>query len=419
MFFFSSFRFGGQLSLFCSAPSKFYTLSPLCLLSPMRLSVMFSMTLAGVLLFAASLGTMTRLPNGVFGTPCQIITMTASSALFAHPGSRVLSTLVSVLAFSGWTNAAASGVSVNGGYTYACATFWGNMACWGKGDRLGYGTTSNIGDGHAGGVKMSSLGLLPFSDTLQAIAQFSTHDHTCVLTSQGKAMCFGANDSGQLGDGTVTLRTSVNGLGYVTPPTVSVIHVSTSLTATCVIVSSGSVICFGDNSQGQLGRGDTAAPRSFAASRAIVFSDTVPAVYIGGGHLHFCGLFANNKIRCWGWNPGGQIGAGHAFSPVGLAASDMSSIPFISFSNSEPAVQLAVGYYHCCAIFTSGSIRCWGGGSDGRVGYDDGTRIIGLAASDMSTLEFVSFAAPTIPVSQVACGAALSCALFSNGRARW
>jgi alpha-tubulin suppressor-like RCC1 family protein len=79
--------------------------------------------------------------------------------------------------------------------------------------------------------------------------------HTCGLTSAGVAYCWGWNGYGQLGTGDTVDRTSP----VMVSMSVGVSSPSLSLgsTHTCMRTSTGTIYCWGDNADGQLGNGTT------------------------------------------------------------------------------------------------------------------------------------------------------------------
>jgi alpha-tubulin suppressor-like RCC1 family protein len=79
--------------------------------------------------------------------------------------------------------------------------------------------------------------------------------HTCALTQAGGVLCWGANGSGQLGDGSLIGRT----LPPVDEVLTEVQAISVGRFRTCALLKSGSVACWGDNTFGALGDGKTEA----------------------------------------------------------------------------------------------------------------------------------------------------------------
>ena len=216
-----------------------------------------------------------------------------------------------------------------------------------------------------------SLGSLPYSvrvptEPFPFASITAGGDHTCGFTANGTAYCWGANDQGQLGDGTTDTR--------VAPSAVTGGLSFSSLTAgglhTCGLTVNGMAYCWGANDQGQLGDGTsgTQAERNLAnrtapvrVTGALTFSSLV------AGSYHTCGLTASGTAYCWGHNDEGQLGDGfpgtNRLSPVAVLGGR-------SFTG------LALGAYHTCGLTGSGTAYCWGsnwsgGIGDGTSGYDE------------------------------------------------
>src|SRR5262249_24301822 len=124
--------------------------------------------------------------------------------------------------------------------------------------------------------------------------------HTCALRA-GAVLCWGANDSGQLGDGTALNR-------FVAVETMGAQSDVTAITAgtfhSCAIAARNAT-CWGWNRYGQLGDGTT-IDQSKALPVAGLGSDSVAAIAAGG--YHTCALTVDSQLRCWGLNQAGQLG---------------------------------------------------------------------------------------------------------------
>jgi len=176
--------------------------------------------------------------------------------------------------------------------------------------------------------------------------------HTCLIASTGTTYCWGANGSGQLGDGSTQA---------VAKPTAVVANVrfasiAAGLSHTCARTSSGSVYCWGDNDHGQLGDGGRDA--SDTPTR-ISLSQSLASVTSGSGFS--CGLTGDGTAYCWGAGARGQLGNG--------AASDRMTPSRVSTSVSFAA--LDAGWNHICGLSDSGEAYCWGANNNGQLG--DGT----------------------------------------------
>jgi hypothetical protein len=143
-------------------------------------------------------------------------------------------------------------------------------------------------------------------------------NHSCALLSGGAVRCWGANGSGQLGNGTTTdfpAAMPVVGLGGTATA------IAAGWLHTCALLNNGTVRCWGANGYGQLGDG-TMTRRT----TPVTVSLPITATAIAAGGEHTCALLNDGTARCWGYNFYGQLGNGEfAFmttpSPVRIAAS--------------------------------------------------------------------------------------------------
>jgi alpha-tubulin suppressor-like RCC1 family protein len=190
----------------------------------------------------------------------------------------------------------AGGVAtISAGARHNCAlTSGGGVKCWGDNEygQLGDGTTTNrhipvTVSGLASGVATISAG----------------QNHTCALTRAGGVKCWGANDFGQLGDGTTTNRhtaVAVSGLAS------GIAAISAGAGHNCALTSGGGVKCWRDNGYGQLG--DRTTTERHAAVAVSGLASGVAAV--AAGWVHTCALTSGGRVKCWGWNHFGQLGDG-------------------------------------------------------------------------------------------------------------
>jgi alpha-tubulin suppressor-like RCC1 family protein len=146
------------------------------------------------------------------------------------------------------TGLASSAVAVTCGRYHTCALLdTGAVQCWGRNDvgQLGNGLSTDSS------IPVNVTGL---SSGVTALSAGHFY-HTCALLDSGGVRCWGENVSGQLGDGTTTNRpTPVDVSGLAS----GVISVSSGGYHSCTALAGGNMMCWGLNDSGQLGNGTTA-----------------------------------------------------------------------------------------------------------------------------------------------------------------
>lgn len=230
--------------------------------------------------------------------------------------------------------------------SFPCAIGPGNVAyCWGTNNNgeLGTGTTSPD----------TLLGPAAPVAGNHAFAQIASASHTCAITTEGRAYCWGPGSLGALGDGT--------GASSSVPRAVAGDHVfkdiGTGSRFSCGLTGAGAAYCWGDNSGGQLGTttgsclgGDT--PCS-ATPVAVTGGHTFESISVGGGRA--CGVeTATGDVYCWGITYGS---APTRFRSV--LASESGGVKFRLVS---------VGSAVICATTTTGDIWCRGANNIGQLG---------------------------------------------------
>jgi alpha-tubulin suppressor-like RCC1 family protein len=285
------------------------------------------------------------------------------------------STPIDVPGLASGQGAAAAGAS----HTCALAT-GGGLKCWGdnSGGQLGDGTLAT----RYAPTDVSGL-------TSGATAVTAGSYHTCALTAAGGVKCWGANDHGQLGDGTSTARSTpvdVSGLSS------GVTAVAAGGRHTCALTTGGGVKCWGENSSGQVG--DASGADRYTP--VDVSGLTSGAVAVTAGLLHTCAVTAGGAARCWGDNGNGQVGDGT------LTA---RSTPVDVSGLTGGVASIAAGDNHTCAVTTGAGLKCWGHNSFGQLG--DGTTTARTTPVDVSGL--------TSGVGSVAAGGGHTCAVTSGG----
>src|SRR5439155_1618451 len=131
--------------------------------------------------------------------------------------------------------------------------------------------------------------------------------HTCGLTTglSAAAYCWGGNGSGQLGDGTKTNQ--LTPVLVQAPAGVSFAAVTAGAAHTCGVTAAGAAYCWGDNGVDQLGDGTTTSQTTPVLGQAPA---GVSFAAVTAGAVNTCGVTASGTVYCWGRNVEGQLGDG-------------------------------------------------------------------------------------------------------------
>jgi alpha-tubulin suppressor-like RCC1 family protein len=122
----------------------------------------------------------------------------------------------------------------------------------------------------------------------------------CAVTSTGGVKCWGSNSSGNLGDGTSTLRSTP---ADVTGLSSGAVRGWAGGYHACAEMTAGSYKCWGWNQYGQLGDGTKGGTR-FAPVDVIGLSG---ATTLSLGQDGSCALMPTGGVKCKGYNNAGQL----------------------------------------------------------------------------------------------------------------
>jgi alpha-tubulin suppressor-like RCC1 family protein len=255
------------------------------------------------------------------------------------------------------TPVAVSGIigatSVNTGYKHTCALIGsGSVSCWGANEvgELGNGTLA------------SSSTPVAVSALSGVVANSSGAAHTCAVLTDGTVYCWGDNEVGELGLGVLN---QVAPYGLSSPEQVigisNAVGVSAGFLHTCVLISGGSIECWGYNADGQVGNNTVTAVRPHAEPFPVHVVGITDALAISAGNFHTCALIADGKVKCWGY-----------IVPSDLVADELLNSPVPQqTAGIEHAIAISSGAVHTCALIAGGTVKCWGANEYGQLG--DGT----------------------------------------------
>jgi alpha-tubulin suppressor-like RCC1 family protein len=238
------------------------------------------------------------------------------------------------------SHAADKFVEIGSGFLHTCGlTAAGDVYCWGNNEigQLGRGT---VGDPESLPIKVPGLSGVTSISVGAA--------HTCALTKAKTLYCWGQNGNGKLGTGDIADKTSPTQIKDFS----GVKQVSANRTATCAIKDDGAVYCFGANDFGQLGNGTT-----IPATIPVKVSGISEAVQVSLGFTNACAVTKGQSLYCWGDNANLQLGATGPSSTTPVLLSEVGKIS-----------KVTVGAGHVCAKTGAGTVLCWGFGERGQIG---------------------------------------------------
>ena len=302
---------------------------------------------------------------------------------------------------SGITNA----VEVTAGAYHACALLADTtIKCW------GYGTYGQLGNGRSGDgsnettpatVKdASGTGVL---SGVRSVA--AGYDHTCaVIDADGSVYCWGAQTSGQLGNGaplawtwqTTPVRVKTDASTFL----VGVADIVSGTGNSCALKSNGTALCWGSNGNGQLGTGDFTS-----SSYAVPFGATpvtgLTAMSIGSGTI--CGTTTTALVCAGGSN--NQYVFGYQMRQSTPQSRPESGIKQVAVSDGQTCMILSAGTVSC-----AGGLTHWVGGVPTTLGVN------GTGTGPSSSFTTV---AGLTGVSALAAGADFFCASGTGGLKCW
>ena len=260
----------------------------------------------------------------------------------------------------GLTGPVASISSASGGGTCAVIT-GGAVQCWGSNayDELGPG----------GGAFLEATTVSGLSGPAVAVA--TGERHSCALINDGTVQCWGAQWSGELGDGSYSASSptpetvlGVGGVGHLQ----GVTAVTTGAFFTCALLSGGTVDCWGDNSTGELGNGYGNPGIAQSYPTPVPVSGISGAVRLSAAGYHTCAVVSGGTVRCWGDNNEGELGDGtNVFAGVPSTVSGISGASDVTTGGGSALEEQS------CALLSGGSVDCWGSNAEGQLGNGSST----------------------------------------------
>lgn len=246
---------------------------------------------------------------------------------------------------------------VSSGSFFACGISDNDQVyCWGK------GFFGQLGNGELSDKTVPTIVSKPVGvTTWNSISAGSAH--TCGIADTRQVYCWGWNGHGQLGNGSIEDERFAKTL-VVNPPTVDswkAIHAGTE--HTCAIAGTDDLYCWGRNDFGQVGNGQTSRAEVLPN---LVFnpSDVTRWKSVDAEQYNTCGIANNSRIYCWGSNSNGQLGNGESGETMNKKIPTLVVNP-----NSVSSWKIvSVGAFHACGLSNNDMLYCWGSNGEGQLG---------------------------------------------------
>ncbi len=142
------------------------------------------------------------------------------------------------------------------------------------------------------------------------------------------------------------------------------------------LLEEGKLLCWGNDSRGELGRGESIGSDYIPA--AVLTTSDSNVVMTSGAYDGNCALLKSGKVQCWGGNDYGELGR----DKTGEQLSDSSTPGYVvsQGGSTEPlsdVTAISSSHYHSCALLQNGTVKCWGRNNLGELG--DGTQTTRIA----------------------------------------
>jgi alpha-tubulin suppressor-like RCC1 family protein len=261
------------------------------------------------------------------------------------------------------------------GQEATCAVVRGVVECLGDAHYGEIGTfETNTCDCSQSPVPVSGSGSGAGTGILNGVTALSGFGiSVCALTQGGSVACWGDDEYGQSGPGGDAMQCN-SGPCSPTPTLVSgvtnAVAVATGQNFSCALLQNGSIECWGDNALAELGHTwnlpclNQVQPCS---PNPLAVTGITTATAIAAGGAFACALLQNGSVVCWGDDSLGELGnTGVPFACLGGGA-PCSTSP-LAVPGVTNAVAITAGGSFACALLQSGDVKCWGQDSLGELG---------------------------------------------------
>jgi hypothetical protein len=276
-------------------------------------------------------------------------------------------------------------------------------------DAGGQATADAPVDGTSGGAPIDPGDGCDSGGCLVAIKIAARGESTCAILPEGSVACWGRNGGGQLGTDPIVQAWASRPV--IVPRLSGARAIETGCGHTCAIVAGGAVFCWGANSSGELGDGSRAA-----SALPVPVTGITGATAVAAGCGETCALVAGGSVKCWGgatfdMEPAAPTEVPGIRGATAISASPAGTCALVSEGEVECwgknygqvlpdgtrtsvrvnglryATVISHGGLIGCAILSDGTVHCWGDGvvADGSTSWDTAVQVPGLTAMALAT----------------------------------
>ncbi|HEY9226227.1 MAG TPA: hypothetical protein VIP11_06250, partial [Gemmatimonadaceae bacterium] len=264
----------------------------------------------------------------------------------ATMGDNAMSTAPVLVPNTGWNALRFTQLNAYGNHTCGITTD-AKAYCWGSNSwyQLGGGSTAS-----------QSYQPLLVSSSISFRAVSAGADHSCGIATDNRAYCWGHNDWRQFGANSPASSSTPVAIA----PEISFASITAGSGFTCGVSTTGTGYCFGSSGLGQLGDGTKISYGNTFSTAPVTVATSASLRTIEAGLGYACAVTTNNQALCWGSN-GGRLGNGSS-------GTDSSTPVAVSGGLSFSTISTGNGF--SCGLTTSGDVYCWGSNDNGQLGVD-------------------------------------------------
>ena len=235
--------------------------------------------------------------------------------------------------------------------------------------------------------------------------------YVCAVALDGRVYCWGSNSNGKIGSGNTSsalVPSAVKISGALVGKVIKQIEPSSAGNHSCVIASDDKAYCWGHNGFGQLGNNNTVDSLTPVAvdTAGVLASKTIKQIASGG--ISSCVIASDDKAYCWGSNNFGQLGNGNLKN-----SSTPTPVSTTGVLAGKTIKQITAGNSYFCVIASDDKAYCWGGGRRGALGNGSTLSLVISTPTPVSTTGVL--AGKTI--KQITAGTEFTCAIASDDKA--